>query len=199
MASSVDLGDLVDAIANGVLEAQDHVKRHQIALLHNYFDKNHRPITLKIRVPSMRDDLDEDEMGVPLLSLVGTTRLAIKDLEVSSTLALGDLSSVPIESADGDEKADAAGYPKDDVDANSPKKQISACGLTKRSALNVDMNATKKNPVKSSAELKLTVEAQVKWSGKIGQRAKMYPTTTTGYTNDEETQFFRQVQSYGGA
>jgi len=39
----------------------------------------------------------------------------------------------------------------------------------------------------------------VKWSGKTGQRAKMYTTLTTGYTNDEETQFFRQVQSYGGA
>ena len=34
---------------------------------------------------------------------------------------------------------------------------------------------------------------KVKWSGKTGQRAKMYPTRTTGYTNDQETQFFRQV------
>ena len=33
----------------------------------------------------------------------------------------------------------------------------------------------------------------VKWSGKTGQRAKMYPSLKTGYTNDEETQFFRQV------
>ena len=33
----------------------------------------------------------------------------------------------------------------------------------------------------------------LKWSGKTGQRAKMYPTLKTGYTNDEETQFFRQV------
>ena len=36
-------------------------------------------------------------------------------------------------------------------------------------------------------------QAGLKWSGKIGQRAKMYPTLQTGYTNDEETQFFRQV------
>ena len=39
----------------------------------------------------------------------------------------------------------------------------------------------------------------MKWSGKTGQRAKMYPTLETGYRNDEETQFFRQVQSYCGA
>ncbi|SCZ64683.1 Phage integrase, N-terminal SAM-like domain [Epibacterium ulvae] len=34
---------------------------------------------------------------------------------------------------------------------------------------------------------------QLKWSGTFGQRAKMYPTLTTGHTNDEETQFFGQV------
>jgi hypothetical protein len=34
---------------------------------------------------------------------------------------------------------------------------------------------------------------EVKWSGETGQRAKMYPTLKTGYTNDEETQFFREV------
>ena len=37
------------------------------------------------------------------------------------------------------------------------------------------------------------LEAFVKWSGKTGQRAKMYPTLKTGYTNDQETQFFGQV------
>ena len=42
-------------------------------------------------------------------------------------------------------------------------------------------------------------ERALKWSGKTGQRAKMYPTLKTGYANDEETQFFRQVQSYCGA
>ena len=39
----------------------------------------------------------------------------------------------------------------------------------------------------------------LKWSGKIGQHAKMYPTMATGYTNDEETQIFGQVQSCCGA
>jgi hypothetical protein len=31
----------------------------------------------------------------------------------------------------------------------------------------------------------------VKWSGKFGQRAKMYPTRMNGYENDEATEFFR--------
>ena len=38
-----------------------------------------------------------------------------------------------------------------------------------------------------------SIGGYMKWSGKTGQRAKMYPTLKTGYTNDEETQFFRQV------
>jgi len=39
----------------------------------------------------------------------------------------------------------------------------------------------------------ITTSRFVKWSGKTGQRAKMCPTLKTGYTNDEETQFLRQV------
>ena len=46
---------------------------------------------------------------------------------------------------------------------------------------------------------KMICRRGVKWSGQTGQRAKMYPTLKTGYRNDEETQFFRQVQSYRGA
>jgi hypothetical protein len=34
---------------------------------------------------------------------------------------------------------------------------------------------------------------QVKWSGKFGQRAKMYPTRTNGYENDKTTELFRPV------
>ena len=36
-------------------------------------------------------------------------------------------------------------------------------------------------------------KAVVKWSGKFGQRAKMYPTRTNGYENDKTTELFRQV------
>ena len=44
-----------------------------------------------------------------------------------------------------------------------------------------------------SISLQIGNSAQVKWSGKTGQRAKMYPTLKTGYTNDQETQLFRQI------
>ena len=34
---------------------------------------------------------------------------------------------------------------------------------------------------------------RLKWSGKTGQRAKMYPTRTNGYENDKATELFRPV------
>ena len=36
-------------------------------------------------------------------------------------------------------------------------------------------------------------DIKLKWSGKFGQRAKMYPTRLNGYKNDKATEFFRQV------
>jgi len=54
-------------------------------------------------------------------------------------------------------------------------------------------------PAAHSKSVRRVIATALKWSGKTGQRAKMYPTLKTGYTNDEETQFFGQVQSYGGA
>ena len=39
----------------------------------------------------------------------------------------------------------------------------------------------------------LAGDQQLKWSGKFGQHAKMYPTLLNGYENDEATEFFRQV------
>ena len=38
-----------------------------------------------------------------------------------------------------------------------------------------------------------TTHYDLKWSGKFGQRAKMYPTRTNGYENDKATELFRQV------
>jgi hypothetical protein len=34
---------------------------------------------------------------------------------------------------------------------------------------------------------------KLKWSGRFGQRAKMYPTQMNGCENDEAMEFFRQV------
>ena len=46
-------------------------------------------------------------------------------------------------------------------------------------------------PFDVSPSLKIAVD--LKWSGKFGQRAKMYPTRTNGYENDKATELFRPV------
>ena len=35
---------------------------------------------------------------------------------------------------------------------------------------------------------------KLKWSGKLGQRAKMYPTQTDGYENDKTTGLFSSTR-----
>ena len=48
-------------------------------------------------------------------------------------------------------------------------------------------------PVQLSREEAALWIFTLKWSGKFGQRAKMYPTRTNGYENDKATELFRQV------
>jgi hypothetical protein len=93
----VSLHDLIEALANSVTEAQDRVERFQIANLSRYFDENQRPVRVEMRVPSLRPSAvagEEDVVSVPLLALVGTVRLAIKDVEISMEVDVGDLTSL---------------------------------------------------------------------------------------------------------
>ena len=95
MATNITLNDLVEAIAGAVIHAQDRVERHQTSIIRNYFDEDGRPLSVRLRVPSLREDADEfseEELVAPLLAIVGTSRLAIEELEISTTVTLGDLT-----------------------------------------------------------------------------------------------------------
>jgi restriction endonuclease Mrr len=43
------------------------------------------------------------------------------------------------------------------------------------------------------------LDSSLKWSGKFGRSAKVYPTLKNGYSNDDETPIFGQIQSHSGA
>ncbi|MFC5740926.1 DUF2589 domain-containing protein [Dyella tabacisoli] len=93
MATS--LNDLIKALAGAVIEAQDRVTQHQTALLRDYFDADNRPHSVTIRLPSAHpqaDENDEDLYRVPLLSLVSTNVLHIKDVEISFDADLGEMT-----------------------------------------------------------------------------------------------------------
>jgi len=95
----VTLHDLIEALANAVTEAQDKIERFQISNISRYFDENHRPVSVEVRVPSLSPYVEEgteDILRIPLLALVGSVRLAIKDVEISMEIDLGDLTTVEL-------------------------------------------------------------------------------------------------------
>jgi hypothetical protein len=66
-----------------------------------------------------------------------------------------------------------------------------ACGESRQRALSYQIAAVRQKA--ASKRGRLPGLRPLKWSGKFGQRAKMYPTLMNGYENDEATEFFRQV------
>lgn len=188
MATNISLNDLVDAIANAVIDAQDRVERHQVALLQNYFDDDNRPLTLTLRVPSMRDSaglLGEDELEVPLLALVGASRLAIKELEITTKVTLGDLESLA-----GGGAAPPPGIPgkKTPEPSAIPERgaAVTMRGEERRSALRLDLAATPNSSQQTSAKMRIKVEAQEPSEGiarlivELNKRIRSYPVPEDG-------------------
>lgn len=106
-----------------------------------------------------------------------------------------------------------------EMDSNAVERTIRPIALNRKNALFAGHDAgaeswamlasligtCKLNGVETHAYLTHTLSAIVnrhkqsqindllKWSGKFGQHAKMYPTGANGYQNDETTELFRQV------
>jgi hypothetical protein len=96
MADFVALKDLVHAIAGAVAEAQQEIEKAQIANLSSYLDRERRPLTVQMRVPSIRPEAgpgEEDIYQVPLIALTSHNNLRIKQVEVSFDIQLGDLTA----------------------------------------------------------------------------------------------------------
>jgi hypothetical protein len=110
MAAQTSLNDLIEALAGAVIEAQDRIERHQIANLKSYFDGNDRPVSFIVKLPSIHPQAGEDYEDyyrAPLLPLVSTNLLKIKDVEVSFDAELGELH----EASEQDALKEGAGQP----------------------------------------------------------------------------------------
>jgi hypothetical protein len=119
MASNIQLHDLIEALAGAVIEAQDSIEQHQISNLLGYFDKDNRPKSLVVRVPSIQPQAEEgaeDLYRAPLLPLVSSNMLKIKDLKVSFDVDIGQLLEEP---APAGEKAVPGGE-----DKAAPRKNL---------------------------------------------------------------------------
>lgn len=86
MADQVSLENLIEGLAGAVVEAQRRIESRQIENLQGFFDKHNRPKTIDIRVPSLDPNArpgQDDIYRVPLLPLVASSLLKIKEVEIS--------------------------------------------------------------------------------------------------------------------
>lgn len=149
MADFVALEALIHAIASAVTGAQQEVEKAHIANLVTYLDREHRPLTLQLRVPSIRPEAgpaEEDYYQAPLLTLVPHSMLRIKQVEISFDIELGDL-------------ADSASAPK--VRSEAPKSakaaDVLAAQLKRTLHVNPAVSATVKQQG-TSGHVVLTIE-----------------------------------------
>ncbi len=94
MAYQLSLNELVEALAGAIIEAQDRIEQHQISNLARYFDRDGRPESLNVRLPSLHPQAetgDEETYRAPYLALVSTHLLKIKDVELSFDVDLVEI------------------------------------------------------------------------------------------------------------
>jgi hypothetical protein len=150
MADFVPLQALVHAIASAVTDAQQEVAKAHVANLATYLDREHRPLTLQLRVPSIRPEAapgEEDTYQAPLLALVPQSMLRIKQVEISFDIELGDL-------------ADPASAPKtaSGVPATAKAADVLSVQLTRNLNVNPAVSATVKQQG-TTAHVVVTIES----------------------------------------
>jgi Protein of unknown function (DUF2589) len=158
----VSLHDLIEALANSVAQAQDQIERFQIANLSRYFDENHRPVRVEVRVPSLRPSArpgDEDVISVPLLALIGSVRLAIKDVDIAMEVDIGELNGEQ-DAASAAETGLVAAAPNS-AEKSSPSPTDKDWGARPRTkALTVDVHSPRAKDQPAMAKVTLRVQSQ---------------------------------------
>ena len=119
MADRASLENLIEGLAGAVVEAQNRIETRQIDHFRSFFDRDKRPEAFDIRVPSLHPDrIGEDvRYRVPLLPLVASSLLRIKEVEISF-----DTDIVGIADDDTQEGQPKAATPSPDEEGPASKK-----------------------------------------------------------------------------
>ncbi|HYZ21444.1 MAG TPA: DUF2589 domain-containing protein [Rhodopila sp.] len=169
---------MVTALANAVTEAQTRVERYQVAAIKSYFKEDGHPETLTIKLPRLGSHADVGEevtLDVPILALVGTNVLKIREFEVDFTVQLASVgASVPTLSGRMNNtllrsQADAAASAAV-PDATGPKPAQAAAesdpaNPTFHEPLLIDLKAASAGPTGASAKVRVKVESQDQTEG----------------------------------
>ncbi len=85
MADRASLENLIEGLAGAVVEAQNRIETRQIEIFESFFDEHSRPKTFDVLVPSLHPDRIREDVRyrVPLLPLVASSLLRIKEVEIS--------------------------------------------------------------------------------------------------------------------
>ena len=134
MAGPVTFHELIEALANAVIEAQQRIEHHQVVSVKAHLDSKGHPKALDLYVPSLRLDAKENEedlLRVPHLTLIKRSHLTIKEVEIDFDVDLVEFGS-PETDGEGEQK----------------------------NALSVDMFAGRAGKKGAAAHVKLRVEGQ---------------------------------------
>ncbi len=85
MANRESLDNLIEGLAGAVVEAQRRIETHQISNFLSFFDEDNRPKKIDLLLPSLHPDAKGEDVRyrVPLLPLVASSLLRIKEVEIS--------------------------------------------------------------------------------------------------------------------
>lgn len=108
MADKESLDNLIEGLAGAVVEAQRRIETHQIENFLSFFDEDKRPKKIDIRVPSLHPDGKGRDVRyrVPLLPLIASSLLRIKEVEISFDTELVGLTDL-IDDEENDENGDS--------------------------------------------------------------------------------------------
>jgi hypothetical protein len=115
MAEKDSLDNLIEGLAGAVVEAQQRIESHQINNFLSYFDEDNRPNKIDVLVPSLHPEhLGEDvRYRVPLLPLVASSLLRIKEVEISfDTDLVGISDQSEKEKKDDGDQSEGFGFGK---------------------------------------------------------------------------------------
>lgn len=178
MTASLSLDEMVTALANAVTEAQTKVERYQVAAIKSYFKEDGHPETLTIKLPRLGSHVEDGEevsLDVPILALVGTNVLKIREFEVDFTVQLASIgTSVPTSSGRMNNTLlrSQAGVAANAAvqETTGPKPALAAtesdpANPTFHDPLLIDLKSASAGPTGASAKVRVKVESQDQTEG----------------------------------
>lgn len=123
MADKDSLENLIEGLAGAVVEAQRRIEHHQIDNFLSFFDDDKRPKKLDILMPSLHPEHKgkDARYRVPLLPLVASSLLRIKEVEISFDT---DLVGITEQSTEGESNTNESVLNKE-VSAQKKLKSVS--------------------------------------------------------------------------